>query len=95
MDENGEKAFTVQHKPMLRRLPHELIYKMAVPMFSSTSVEEHEGKLRANPFRFNLIVLAEKLGMTIAEIEKISVDEYNEWVAYLNIAEDMNKNGNR
>ena len=42
-DESGEKAFTVQHKPMLRRLPHELIYKMAVPMFSSTSVEEHEG----------------------------------------------------
>jgi hypothetical protein len=33
----------LEHKPMLRRLPHELIYKIAVPMFSSTSVEEHEG----------------------------------------------------
>jgi len=42
-----------------------------------------------------LIVLAEKLGKTIAEIEKISVDEYNEWVAYFNIAEDMSKNGKR
>lgn len=43
LTEDGEKAFTLEHKPMLRRLPHELIYKIAVPMFSSTSVEEHEG----------------------------------------------------
>jgi len=38
-----------------------------------------------------LVVLAEKLGKTIAEIEKISVSEYNEWVAYFNIAEGMVK----
>ena len=43
LTEDGEKAFTLEHKPMLRRLPHELIYKIAVPMFSSTSVEEYEG----------------------------------------------------
>ena len=40
-----------------------------------------------------MIVLAEKLGKTIAEIEKMTVNEYNEWVAYFNIAGEKVKDG--
>jgi hypothetical protein len=32
--------------------------------------------------------LAERLGKTIAEIEEISLDEYNEWVAYFNLMKE-------
>jgi len=31
------------------------------------------------------------LGKTIAEIENISVDEYNEWVAYFMVLEEREK----
>jgi len=37
--------------------------------------------------------LAELLGKTIAEIEEISVSEYNEWVAYFKIKQEREKNG--
>jgi len=33
----------------------------------------------------NLIGLADRLGKTIAEIEQITVDEFNEWIAYFRL----------
>ena len=40
----------------------------------------------------NLVALADRLGKTIAEIEEISVTEYNEWVAYFALIEERDKN---
>jgi hypothetical protein len=37
--------------------------------------------------------LADRLGKTIAEIELISIEEYNEWVAYFNLSEERQKRG--
>jgi len=36
----------------------------------------------------NVITLAEKLGRTIAEIDQMTMDEYNEWVAYYKVLKD-------
>jgi len=36
----------------------------------------------------NLIFLADRLHMTIDEVEQISVTEFNEWMAYLSIIRD-------
>lgn len=36
----------------------------------------------------NVIILAEKLGKTIAEIDQMSMSEYNEWVAYYQILKE-------
>lgn len=36
--------------------------------------------------------LADRLGKTIAEIEDISLNEYNEWVAYFMVLEEREKN---
>jgi hypothetical protein len=38
-----------------------------------------------------VIALADRLGRTIAEIENISLDEYNEWVAYFMVLEEREK----
>jgi hypothetical protein len=43
----------------------------------------------------NLIGLAARLGKTIAEIEEISISEYNEWIAYFMILEEREKDGTR
>jgi len=36
----------------------------------------------------NVITLAEKLGKTIAEIDQMTMDEYNEWIAYHKVLKD-------
>ena len=40
--------------------------------------------------RMNLITLALELGRTLEEIGEISVEEYNEWLAYYNVREAKN-----
>jgi len=35
------------------------------------------------------------LGKTIREIDEISLDEYNEWVAYFIVLEEREKNGRK
>jgi len=37
--------------------------------------------------------LADRLGKTIAEIEEISIEEYNEWAAYFKVQEERQKRG--
>tara|TARA_R110001592_G_scaffold53455_6_gene163895 strand:- start:124 stop:252 length:129 start_codon:yes stop_codon:yes gene_type:complete len=37
--------------------------------------------------------LAEKLGKTLQELQKISVQEYRGWIAYLELAEENRNNG--
>ena len=36
--------------------------------------------------------MADRLGKTISEIEKISVDEYNEWMAYFAVIKEREEN---
>jgi len=36
----------------------------------------------------NVITLAEKLGRTIAEIDQMTMDEYNEWIAFYKVLKD-------
>ena len=36
--------------------------------------------------------MADRLGKTIAEIEEISLDEYNEWVAYFEVLKEREEN---
>lgn len=36
--------------------------------------------------------MADRLGKTIAEIEEISVDEYNEWMAYFAVIKEREEN---
>jgi hypothetical protein len=37
--------------------------------------------------------LADRLGKTIAEIEEIPIEHYNEWIAYFNLSEERQKRG--
>jgi len=36
----------------------------------------------------NVVTLAEKLGKTIAEVDMMTMDEYNEWIAYYRILKE-------
>jgi hypothetical protein len=39
--------------------------------------------------------LAEKLSKTLAELEQMTVEEFQGWMAYLEIKEENNGNGSR
>ena len=68
-----------------------IISLIAAKMFSAIdSVEEQEKKLTSDRLRFNLIALADRLHLTIAEAEQMPLSEFNEWMAYFNLigAED-------
>jgi hypothetical protein len=43
----------------------------------------------------NLITLADRLGKTIAEIEEITVEELNEWLAWFKVSEERRKKDGR
>lgn len=43
LDEAGDRAFTLEHKMMLKKLPPELIYKIGTPMMLAGTVEGAEG----------------------------------------------------
>ena len=42
----------------------------------------------SDPPRMNLISLADRLHMTIADAEQMSLTEVNEWMAYFSILKD-------
>ena len=42
----------------------------------------------SDPLRMNLISLADRLHMTIADAEQMSLTEVNEWMAYFKILND-------
>jgi len=42
----------------------------------------------SDPLRMNLISLADRLHITIAEAEQMSLTELNEWVSYFKIMKD-------
>jgi hypothetical protein len=39
--------------------------------------------------------LAEKLGKTLEELQEISVQEYQGWIAYLELAQEKRNNGTK
>jgi len=42
----------------------------------------------SDPLRMNLLSLADRLHMSIAEAEQMSLSEINEWTAYFKILRD-------
>ena len=43
----------------------------------------------------SLVTLAERLHITIAEAEEMSLNEFNEWVAYFAIAQERAENASK
>jgi len=43
--------------------------------------------------RFNLVALADRLHMSIAEAEQMSLSEFNEWLAYYKIMGERQEDG--
>ena len=89
-DASGERLFTAaDDKIELMGEQTDVISEIANQMFSDIESEENLAKkLKTDHYRFNLISLADRLHMTIEDIEQISLTEFNEWMAYFSVLKD-------
>jgi len=85
LDENGDKLFDLADKnALLNNVDRD---------YGSRTHWGHEKKLIKDTNLYVQYALAEKLGKTLQEIQQISVQEYQGWIAYLELAEEKRNNG--
>ena len=91
-DEGGTKLFaSAEDRLDLMGEETSVISDIANQMFAEIeSAEVARKKLRSDHSRMNLLSLADRLHMSIAEAEQTPVSHLNEWVAYHKIVGEKN-----
>ena len=93
LDENGDKLFTLDDKgSLLNNVDQEVLVRVATQIMGQEPIEETK-KLIEDVNLYSQYALAEKLGKTLQELQKISIQEYQGWIAYFELAEERQKNG--
>lgn len=70
------------HQALFDHADHNLLTRIAKQMLAAPSVQEMAVKLAADAERMRQFWIADKLGKTIAEIEAMTVAEFNETTAF-------------
>ena len=79
-DADGNRLFTLEDKYTLLAEPVDLIAIIATQIFTDAK--------RDDPFRLNVMALADRLHKTQDEIEQLSLSEINEWFAYFKVIDN-------
>ena len=94
LDENGDKLFTLDDKgSLLNNVDQEVLVRVATQIMGQEPIEDVKKKLIEDVNLYSQYALAEKLGKTLQELQKISIQEYQGWIAYFELAEERQKNG--
>ncbi len=94
LDENGDKLFDLADKnALLNHVDREILVSVAQQIMGQEPIEDTKKKLIKDSNLYVQYALAEKLGKTLQEIQQISVQEYQGWIAYLELAEEKRNNG--
>ena len=84
LDKDGNKAFTLEDKIVLmHKVDSDVLSRLATAMVQAISVDEVKKKLNSDPEIKNLLVVADRLKLSLSELLKMEVWEYNHWLAYL------------
>ena len=93
LDENGDKLFDLADKnALLNHVDREILVSVATQIMGQESIEDTK-KLIEDTNLYTQYALAEKLNKTLQELQQISVQEYQGWIAYLELAEEKRNNG--
>ena len=86
LDENGDKLFTLDDKgSLLNNVDQEVLVRVATQIMGQEPIEDVN--------LYSQYALAEKLGKTLKELQKISIQEYQGWIAYFELVEERQRNG--
>ncbi len=84
LDKDGKKIFKLDDKmDLMTKVDSDVLSRIATSMVQVISPEEVKKKLKFNPELKNLLIVADRLKITLSELLKMEVWEYNHWVGYL------------
>ena len=84
LDKDGNKLFTLEDKiALMHKVDPDVLSKVATAMVQVITPEEVKKKLKSDPELKNLLIVADRLKITLSELLKMEVWEYNHWLGYL------------
>jgi len=92
LDKNGNKVFTLEDKlALMHKVDSDVLSKVATAMVQAINPEEVKKKLKSEPDLKNLLIVADRLKITLSELLKMEVWEYNHWIGYLLLEQEQQK----
>ncbi len=83
LDKDGNKLFTLEDKiALMHKVDPDVLSKVATAMVQVITPEEVK-KLKSDPELKNLLIVADRLKITLSELLKMEVWEYNYWLGFL------------
>ena len=84
LDKDGNKLFTLEDKiALMHKVDSDVLSRVATEMVKAITPEEVKKKLKSEPELKNLLIVADRLKITLSELLKMEVWEYNHWLGYL------------
>ena len=88
LDKDGKKVFKLEDKlTLMNKSDPDVLSRIAQKMVSAPTTDELKKKKFDLKLR-NLLIVADRLKITLSELLKMEVWEYNHWLAYLSIEQD-------
>ena len=89
LDKDGNKVFKAEDKlALMHKTDPDVLTRVATIMVQAPSVDELKKKIKSTPEIKNLLVVADRLKITLTQVLQMEVWEYNHWLSYLLIEQD-------
>ena len=83
IDKDGKKLFTLEDKiPLMHKVDSDVLAKVATQIIQTITPDEVKKKLNSDPELKNLLIVADRLKITLSQLLKMEVWEYNHWLGY-------------
>lgn len=94
LDEDGNKLFSLEDKTtLLNKVDRNVLIRVANEIMAEQPEAVVKKKLEEDYNTFNQLQLAELLHKTLDEIQQMSIEEYQLWLAYFKIKQERTNNG--
>ena len=89
LDKDGKKMFSFEDKfSLMHKTDPDVLATIANKMVQAISPDEVKKKLKSNPELKNLLIVADRLKITLSHLLKMEVWEYNYWMGYLMLEQE-------
>ena len=89
LDKDGNKLFhTTDRLDIMNKVDSDVLAKIAAAMVQSPTAYESKKKLNTTPELRNMLILADRLKITLSQVLDMTEVEYNLWLGYLMLEKD-------
>ena len=83
LDKDGKKVFKLEDKQtLMNSADPNILQRIAQKMVEVPSIDELKKKIKFTPEIKNLLTVADRLKITLSDLLKMEVWEYNHWLSY-------------